>query len=135
MSFVEINWSPSPRQLRHFGVLCLILLPVLGWVWSVHAWLFGIFVGVGALLAVLAFMQPVFIRPIFVALIILASPIGMIISEIAMLLIYFGIFVPIGFAFRLLRRDALQLRIDRQTESYWQQKSEPSDVADYYRQF
>ena len=30
MSLIEINWSPSLKQLRQFGVLCLVALPLLG---------------------------------------------------------------------------------------------------------
>ncbi len=135
MSFVEINWSPTSRQLRHFGVLCLVLLPLIGWVWSVHPRLMWILVGTGALLASTAFANPKFVRPIFVAITIIASPLGMIVGEVAMLFIYFGIFLPTRLLFSLLRRDALKLRIDREAETYWQTKSEPKDAASYYRRF
>ena len=74
------------------------------------------------------------IKALFLALAIVATPIGMVVGELALLLIYFGCFLPIGLVFRLFRRDALQLTIDRQAESYWERKRQPRSAASYYRQ-
>jgi hypothetical protein len=135
MSLIEINWSPTQRQLRQFGLLCLAALPLLGWLWGASsAWIMILF-GTACVIALLAYVQPRIVLPLFVGLILLAAPIGLIVGEIAMLLIYVAIFLPISLLFRLARRDALQLRIDRKTVSYWQAKNEPKDVASYYRRY
>ena len=34
MKLVEINWNPTDRQLRQFGMIALVALPALGWLWS-----------------------------------------------------------------------------------------------------
>ena len=91
--------------------------------------------GVAVIIACLAFLQPRMVRPLFVGLILVAAPIGMIVGELAMLSIYLGIFLPISLLFRIVRRDALQLRIDRQADSYWQSKAEPKDPASYYHRY
>lgn len=135
MSLVEINWSPTSRQLRQFGVLCLVVLPLLGWLWRANAWGIGILVGVAVAIAVAAFWQPRLVRPVFVGLILLTAPIGMIVGELALLLMFFAIFFPISLWSRIVRRDALQLRIDREADTYWQSKSEPKDAAGYYRRY
>jgi hypothetical protein len=135
MSLIEINWSPSDRQLRQFGWLCLIVLPLLGWWWRASPTWLAILFSLACLVVALAYLQPRVVRPLFVGIILLAAPIGMLTGELAMLLIYFAIFLPISLAFRLARRDALQLRIDRKAASYWQGKTEPKDVASYYRRY
>lgn len=135
MSLIEINWSPTSRQLRQFGLLCVVLLPLVGWLWSAPTIVLWTLASVGAILAGLAFLRPQFVSPIFIGLIIMTAPIGMVIGELAMLLIYFAIFLPIGFVFRVLRRDALQLKIDRTAESYWQDKEPPKNAASYYRRY
>lgn len=135
MFLVEINWSPNHRQLRQFGLICLIALPLLGWMWGASStWIANLF-GVACVIAGLAYLQPRIVRPLFVGLILLAAPIGLIVGELAMLAIYVAIFLPISLLFRIARRDALQLRIDSEAESYWQAKSEPKDVASYYRRY
>jgi hypothetical protein len=135
MSLIEINWSPSLRQLRQFGVLCLIAVPLIGWLWGASPAVLGMLVGVGGAMATVAWIRPRWLRPVFVGLMIAAAPIGMILGELSMLLIYFCVFLPIGIVFRLLRRDALQLRMNRNQETYWQSKTDPQELASYYRRF
>ncbi len=92
-------------------------------------------VGVGGAMATVAWLRPRWLRPVFIGLLIAAAPLSMIFGELSMLLLYFGVFLPIGILFRLLRRDALQLRMNRNQETYWQSKTEPKDLASYYRRF
>lgn len=134
MKLIEINWKPTDRQLRQFAVICLFALPFVGWLWHGSARTVGLLAALGIILAVLGTAVPVLIKPVFLALTLVATPIGMAIGELSMLFIYYGLFVPIGLAFRLVRRDALQMKFDRHTESYWQPVEKPKGVASYYRQ-
>lgn len=134
MKLIEINWQPTNRQLRQFGVICLIALPTVAWLWGGGTTIVMALALTGLVLAVVGLAAPVMLKPVFLALTILATPIGMLIGELAMLIIYFGIFLPLGLIFRITRRDALQLRLDRSKETYWQAKKQPVDVASYYRQ-
>ncbi len=135
MKLVEINWAPSTWQLRQFGVLCVFVLPLVGWLWNVGASGLAVMLLVGSLVAVLSFAWPVAVKPIFVGLILVAAPIGMVVGELAMLLIFLGIFLPIGLIFRLMGRDALRLTVDKKATTYWQPKSEPKQVSSYYRRY
>lgn len=135
MSLIEINWSPSLRQLRQFGVLGLIAVPLIGWLWGASLAVLGMLVGVGGAMATVAWIRPRWLRPVFVGLMIAAAPIGMILGELSMWLIYFCVFLPIGIVFRLLRRDALQFTMKRNQETYWQSKTDPRELASYYRRF
>ncbi len=135
LKLVEINWAPSPRQLRQFGVLCVFVLPLLGWLWNVNAYGLAIMLLVGSLVAVLSFVWPAAVKPIFVGLMLAAAPIGMVVGELAMLLIFLGVFLPISLIFRLMGRDALRLKVDRTATSYWQPKNEPKHVSSYYRRY
>lgn len=134
MSLVELNWNPSHRQLRQFGVLCLILLPILGWLWSANSTAIAILAGVGAVIAATAAVIPQLVSPLFVGLMLITIPIGLVIGELAMFLIYVLVFLPIGIAFRVMGRDRLELKLNREQASYWRTKSQPKSVASYYRQ-
>ena len=134
MKLVEMNWHPSNRQLRQFGIICLIALPVLGWLWGGDLKLVSVLLAAGLALAIGGLVVPKALTPVFVAFTILAVPIGVAVGELAMLLIYLGVFLPIGTAFRLLKRDALQLGKERAARSYWQPIEKPGDVSSYYRQ-
>ena len=134
MRLVEINWSPTDRQLRQFGIICLFALPLVGWLWGGSLMVVACLAAVGLVLATVGVAFPTAVKPVFLALTILVIPLGMFLGEVAMLLIFFGVFLPIGFIFRLAKRDALQLKVDQTAESYWQDKKQPSSAASYYRQ-
>ncbi len=135
MKLVEIQWSPSVRQLRQFGCLCLVVFPLLGWIWSGNPRILAGLFGIGAGMALAGFLMPRALKPIFVGLMLLALPIGIVVGEALMLLIYFGVFLPIGLCFRLANRDALKRSFEKNRESYWEEKPPPKGAASYYRQW
>ena len=89
---------------------------------------------IGLLLAIAGMVVPKALKPVFIALSIVATPIGMVIGELAMLIIYFCVFLPFALAFRIAKRDSLQLRLDQDKDSYWEPKKQPINIASYYRQ-
>ena len=134
MKLVEINWHPSGRQLRQFGIICLVVLPLLGWFWGGSVPVVSLLAAIGLVLAIAGIVFPKTLLPIFVALMVVTAPIGMVIGELAMLMIYFGVFLPMGLLFRFSRRDALQLNLNRNTRTYWQPKKQPRGPESYYHQ-
>ena len=135
MKLIQANWDPAPRQLRQFGVTCLLVLPLVGWLWGVPPTVLATLAGGGLLVALAGFVVPAAVKPLYLVLMVVTAPIGMILGELAMLTIYFGLFLPMGLIFRLAGRDALQLKLDRTRPSYWQSKPQPRHVSSYYRQF
>ena len=136
MKLMEINWQPGERQLRQFGLLCLVLFPLLGWWWG-GGRLPAITIpgGVGLLLAAVGILRPIWLRPLFVALCLLAWPIGLIVGELALLLVYYGVITPLGLLRRACGRDGLERGLDREAASYWQPKRRPNDRRSYGRQW
>lgn len=138
MSLVEINWKPTDRQLRQFGGIALVLLPALGWYrwyWSGGSADVAVGSGIaGLVIFALSWRAPRVIAPLFVGLTIVTIPIGLVVGEVALLCLYWLLFVPTGLVFRLMGRDALERRIDRSASSYWQHKRQPRGVGSYFRQ-
>ena len=134
MKLVELNWNPPNRQLRQFGAIAAVVLPAVGWWRGAGSVVLATLVLVGVALAVVGWFVPRAIRPVFLALMIVAIPIGMLIGELSLLAIYFGVFLPIGLCFRLLKRDSLKLRPERERATYWDVKAQPTGIASYYRQ-
>lgn len=134
MSLVQANWHPTHRQLRQFGVLCAIAIPCVAWLWSLSAMWFVSVSMAGLLLALLSWWLPATVAPLFIGVMLITLPIGLVLSEIVLLLVYALVFVPMGIVFRSLGRDRLQRRIDRSRNSYWEAKLQPRSLASYYRQ-
>ena len=86
----------------------------------------------GAVIMGLAWYRPRLVSPVFWALMLLATPIGLVVGELAMLSLYLLVFCPMGLIFRLRKRDALGIRTSSR-QSYWSEKSEPTSSESYYR--
>jgi hypothetical protein len=138
MQWSDIPFSPEPRTLRQFAGLWLAFFGGLA------AWqgLMRGRPGLAAALAVLAVVvgglglaRPALVRPIFVGWMVLAFPIGWTVSLLLLGLVYYGLFLPIGLAFRLAGRDALALRPRPGATTYWTPHAAPADVRRYFRQF
>lgn len=134
MKLLDFNWTPTDRQLKQFGCICAAFLPLVAWIWSrsVQVMLGG--VGIGMVIAIVGLVIPKFLKPLFVAFSMLTFPIGLALSELSLLFFYFAILVPIGIVFRIQKRDAMKLKVDRKSTSYWELKKQPKSPSSYYRQ-
>lgn len=135
MPLVQLNWNPEERQLKQFGWFSLVLLPLVAWFWGATFFLIGIFFGIGALLALLGMVAPRVLKPVFVGLSLILMPIGLVVGEIMLVVVFLLVFLPIGLIFRIMGRDRLQLKINRRRKSYWQPKETPSQTERYFRQY
>ncbi len=140
---LKIDWNPPARQLSQFGWISLIGFPALWCAWLGIARLAGradpptqllmVLSGIGLVVFVLSRIDPRLVKYVFLGLMVITWPIAMTISFTLMALIYYGMFLPVGLVFRLLGRDPLNRRIDRQAESYWVVRDKSRTAASYMR--
>ena len=138
---IEFNWNPTTRQLRQFGLVALIALPLFGWLLAVQffagreATVILTAAAVGVLCCAVAQLRPAWIKPLFIGLNLIAWPFGMVLAEVVLMVTFFVVFAPIGLVMRVIRRDALQRRLDRSAKSYWQAKPASRGPESYFQQF
>ena len=133
--FVRIDWNPPDKQLRQFGYASLVAFPLLAWLWTrSFGTAFAIAVVVGLAFAVAAIFHPKSLKWIFVALCVVFWPIGVVVGEILFALVYFLVITPVALWFKIIGRDALAMRIDKNAETYWQPRKQTKDPKSYFRQ-
>jgi hypothetical protein len=133
MKFIEINWTPNDRQLRQFGLTALVALPALGWLWGFGQRGITAMLIAGIAAAILGWIRPRFLWPAFVGLSLVTFPIGAMVSEVTLIVMFYGVFLPVGMLFRVLGRDPLERQFQRQSASYWAPKRQPRGVTQYFR--
>lgn len=135
MSLVEIHWQPSDRQLRQFSAICLVAPAILAWL-ATHdpSWAVGIG-AIGAALGVLGLWRPPIVRPLFVGLSLITAPIGMVLGECALLIVYLLVVTPIGWLLRALGKDPLDKQPESSCATYWDEHTTVDEPRQYYRQF
>jgi hypothetical protein len=134
MALIRIDWNPTNRQLQQFGAICLVALPTVAWLWGCRLETVGWWLLAGLVLAVAGLVRPATLKPLFLALSLVTAPIGMAISELVLIAAYFLVLVPFGLAFRVIRRDALQLKLERHRATYWNSRNRTRSPESYYRQ-
>jgi hypothetical protein len=138
MRWSDIQFDPPRKTLRQFAGLWLVIFGGMAlWQGLVRER-----AGLASILAVLALTigplglaRPDWMRRIYVGWMILAFPIGWTVSQVMLAVIFFGLFAPIGFLFRLLGRDPLHRTRRPELESYWAPKPTPTDLRRYFKQF
>jgi hypothetical protein len=125
------------RELRKFGWLVggvLIALSIL--MWLRHRTYFPYFLAPGIALVVFGFLFPKALKHVYIAWMSLAIVLGFVVSNIILTLFFFLVITPIGLTARLLGKDFLRLKIDRETPTYWIRREQITKTpAEYEQQF
>lgn len=135
-AFQHLNWHPDRKELRSFAMAMLIGFAVLGLVaaWRAHGLGTSTFVlwTIGAGLAAASQVAGLG-RLAYLAVYVPSSLIGFVVSQVLLTLIFFVVFVPIGFVLRLTGKDPLYLRPGARLQ--WFAHVESTERRRYYRQY
>ena len=136
-------WDEAParaddRRLRQFAATLTILAAasaVTGW------WRRGSLPPANAIVLTLAIVQgvvgviaPAAIAWLYGLAMAITRPIGRVVSELMLFVLYFAVVTPIAVVSRLVRRDRMERRIDRSAPSYWTPHRGAQSIDEYFRQ-
>ena len=125
-------------EIRKFGIGLTVLLCLIGG-WQLHKGhvnIYGWFFGFAGLVIILSFFAPIILKPIYKVLTTVGHAIGWVNTRILLGIIFYIIFAPIGIILRLIRKDLLDERLDKDAKSYWNKKDNGVFAKEQYeRQF
>ena len=99
---------------------------------NVYVWFFG-FAG---LVLILSFLAPIILKPLYKVTRTVGDTIGWVNTRILLGIIFYIIFTPIGIMLRLIGKDLLDKRLDKDAKSYWNKKDNGVFAKEQYeRQF
>jgi hypothetical protein len=131
-------FRPTVRILRQFAGIWIVFFGATAIVQEVQAGrrtVAMVLALVALTIGPLGLVWPKVIKPIFLAWMLIAFPIGWVVSHAVLWLLYFGLFTPIAWIFRVRGRDELRLEPDPSASSYWVRKPSALDKSQYLRQF
>jgi hypothetical protein len=133
--FQHLSWDPSPKQLREFGLAMLCGFTILGLITLAHTRVLtpgvAILWAAGAMLAVLTRMSgPARIAYLTVNL--PTSAFGYLVSKVALTLVFFFVFMPIGQILKWMGKNLLQIT---SMPSTWMPIEDKADASSYNHQF
>ncbi len=146
---MKLQLQPDRRMLRQFAWASLFLLPAVGFF---LAWRHGLptpwalaIGGVGVLVALAqigaffvsealgALLEKAITKPVFQGLMIVAYPIGLVVSTVLIAAIFYVVITPIGLVFRVIGRDVMGKRLDKSKASYWHVRGAPRPATSYFK--
>ncbi|HZZ18535.1 MAG TPA: SxtJ family membrane protein [Opitutaceae bacterium] len=136
MSLIRITRNPPGRQLLVFALAWAVFLGSIGLADWHHGrpraaetlWAAALLLPLTALVS----LKP--LRWAFVGLSYITYPIGMVVSHIALAVVYFLVLMPIGLVMRILGRDPLTRRFDPDQKSYWLKRPASRPPESYFKQ-
>jgi hypothetical protein len=134
---IDIDIKPDRKKLGTFGWITtgifltfsiiffintgVLLIPLIALVTAIYG-LIG------------AIVQPNILKPFYITLICLSFPIGWVVSNLILTLIFFLGFFPMGLLLRLKGHDPLRKRFGKIGESSWIESNRIREAKTYYQQ-
>ncbi len=138
MKWSDIQFQPSKKVLRQFAAAWLVFLLA----WAAYQWLArghhtaGWVLGaLGVIVGGIGLAVPLTVRWLYVGCMIVAFPVGWVVSQVVVALMYYVVLTPVAMFFRWRGRDLLNRAPSPERTSFWTPKSQPQDVRRYFRQY
>ena len=135
---LPINRNPGVKEVRAFT---RIWFPLFVAFFSAMLWWRGasltaavVVWAVGLLAVGFALVSAEFARILFVGLVTVSYPIGLVLSTLALAVMFYLVFTPLGFVMRLGGRDPLRLGA-RNAASHWTAYEQSDDPQRAFRQY
>ena len=134
---IEIDTNPDKKKLRGFGWIAFVFFGF--WTYwtatrSHLSWLPILFGTIAAYSLIGALLLPKILKWLFLALTFLAFPIGWVVSNVLLLIIFYLIFFPIGLLLRLFGHDPLN-RKWKKDASNWITSKTDRPAKSYYQTY
>lgn len=116
---------------RSFGIVFAVAFSVISLFPLLHegpvrVWSFV----VGGVFLLLALAVPDVLAPLARLWLKLGLLLGKIVSPIALGIVFYGVVTPIGLVMKMLGKDILKLRTDKQAATYWVEREPPGPTAE-----
>ena len=125
------------RDLRKFGLTVGGVFVLLGLLLLLrHRSSYPFFLGASAGLTAFGVIRPRALKYVYIAWMALAFTLGLVTSNVILVLFFFLVVTPIGLLARLFQKDFVARKWDKQAASYWIQRTrEMRTAGSYERQF
>jgi hypothetical protein len=125
------------NSVRKFGTIFTVILLLIGtWLWYQDNAIWIWFAGAAAVMLLIAVTATGVLTPLYKGMTIFAIVIGYFVSRIILTLMFVIFFVPIGLFMRLVGKDLLDKKLNKQASTYWLKKENtPFSKEKYERLF
>jgi hypothetical protein len=137
MKWFHLPLKPTPRVLRQFATAWLgfFLVAAAQQMFVRGRAAAACVLGAIALIGLVGLLKPSAIRWLFVGASVAAFPIGWVMTQVVLAVMFYAVLTPVALVFRWRGRDELQLRHRPEQASFWTTRRREQDVKRYLKQF
>jgi hypothetical protein len=135
---IPLNVHPTDRMLRQFSGAWLVVVSGLAasqWLMRGNPRTAMMLVSAAFLVGAAGLLRPRAVRWLFVASTVAAFPVGWVLSQLMLLMLFIGVITPVALLFRVRGRDRLWRKQPTAQSTYWKPKATTADVRRYLRQY
>jgi len=124
------------KSIRNFGVVFFLVLSAIG-VWLIFKQGSSnlIFISLGMLFLILGVLLPKALMPFYKIWMIFGIIMGWIVSRVVLMFLFYLVFTPINLILKIMGKDILDKKIEKEKDSYWNAFEEPDNTEHYKNQF
>ena len=127
--------DPSKSQLIQYGFAMAVLFGIVAWSFANSSIALGVFVSCALVSLTVAAVRPKILRTPFIWTSLVTRPLGVVVAEAILLLLYFLVLTPIALVRRQLRSEHLLNHMNDKPDSNWSDSEITDELEAYYRQF
>ncbi|MCU0666087.1 MAG: SxtJ family membrane protein [Candidatus Omnitrophica bacterium] len=121
------------KTLKNFGLTMAVALAVIfALVFFFHKHINYWLLAISLIFLVLAVVCPFVLKPVYILWMKLAKILSWINTRILLIIMFYLIFTPIGIMIRLLGKDLLERKIDKNSKTYWKKKEKGEFTPESY---
>lgn len=126
-----------PEEMRPYATAGIVVFAVLAvafkfaWI-PVGAW--GM-IGLAAFFLVGGFVMPDLLRPVYFMALVATFPLGLVMGPVVLGIMFYGVFTPVAFIFKLMGRDPMTRKFDPNAQTYWVEHDPAASAKRYFKQF
>lgn len=113
--------APGVYDYRVFGLIWSVLLILIGYYFVSKEYKI-FFYGLSFLLVIVTVIKPVYLALIYMVWMKFGRYMGVIISSLILVVMFYIIFTPIALFLKVLKKDLLDKKIDKHAKSYWKKR-------------
>ncbi len=135
---IALDLHPTDRMLRQFAGAWLVVFSGLAanqWLMRGNPRLAVALASLACIVGVAGLLRPRAICWLFITATVVAFPIGWVVSQAMLLVLFIGVMTPVALLFKVRGRDRLARKRTAEQASYWKPKTPTEDMRRYLRQY
>jgi hypothetical protein len=136
MTWNDAIRDPGRRVVRQFAALCAVaFVGIAFWQWlgRDRSELAIVLSVAGVVSGLAGWLAPQGFRWVYTGAMVVVFPVGFLVSQIVLLLVFYGVFLPVGLVLRARGWDPLRRRA--REGSGWETRKKTGDRRRYFRQY